>query len=269
MYQHAGYFLVTILLFIACKQKQEGNISIEERPIEIEKVETLNNGQREYTGIVKASTASNLAFKLSGKITEINVQTGQQITKGSIIARIEDRDYQLQLATAKQNHQTAKAIYKRYQRLFSEQAISMQNLEIAQADYLQATEALKIAQHTINQTILRAPYDGFVENKYVDPFDEIQAGQAIIRLVNPSELEVHFILPETAYDLLQSPRNFNVTFDSKKGKRFTAAIKEYVYVANGFGIPVILHITDPQFHQIQKQIYPGFSCKVGWEAQKK
>ena len=265
MYRIAGYATIALLL-LACGQKgtQETSPAFP-RPVKVVKVEALGSITRSYTGIVEATEFSVLAFKLPGTLKEMNVQTGESIKKGQTIARIKPLDYQLQYETARSNYQTSKSIYERNKRLLAANAIAVQSLEIAEADYVRATSALNIARRTLEYTTLKAPFDGFVEQKYADNFEEVQAGQAIVKLVNPEDIEIHFTLPETGTPLLRLPRKIFVEFDSQQGRLFSADIKEYVDASDGSGIPVILKVTDEQFAPFRKNVFPGFSCKVSWE----
>ena len=263
------FFIISTILFLllfSCgekQQKMESNSSI--RPVKIVEAEELGSIARQYTGVVKATDFSVLAFKISGTITKMDVIVGEKIKKGQIIAQIDSKDYQLEYETAQANYKTSKSIYERSKRLVAADAVALQNLEIAEADYVRATSTLSIAKRTLDYTNLSAPFSGFIEEKQVNTFEEIQAGQAIVRLVNPEDVEVHFLLPESNIQLLDYPKEIYVEFDSQKGKLFTADVKEYVDASDGFGIPITLTITDEQFTPYRKNVYPGFSCKVIWE----
>lgn len=86
-------------------------------------------------------------------------------------------------------------------------------------------------------------------------------GQSIAKLVNPDNIEISFVLPETSIELLKMPKTIYVEFDSQKGKLFTSDIKEYIYSSNGFGIPITLKITDKEFMAYRDNVFPGFSAK--------
>ena len=179
-----------------------------------------------------------------------------------MIARIDPYDYQRQYQTALANYKTTESIYERNQRLYAANAVAKQNLEIAQTDYIQATSALNMARRTLDYTVLTAPFDGFIEQRFVENHEEILTGQSVVRLVDPKDIEVNFMLPETSIQLLDIPKKIYVEFDSQKGKLFTTEVKEYIYSSNGSGIPVTLLITDKQFAPYRQNVFPGFSCKV-------
>ena len=254
---------ISILSFcLACQGKKKATLSDLPRPVRVIKVEALGTFNHQYTGTVTARNFSILAFRLPGTLTEVNVNTGQKIKKGTVIARIDPYDYQRQYQTALANYKTTESIYERNQRLYAANAVAKQNLEIAQTDYIQATSALNMARRTLDYTVLTAPFDGFIEQRFVENHEEILTGQSVVRLVDPKDIEVNFMLPETSIQLLDIPKKIYVEFDSQKGKLFTTEVKEYIYSSNGSGIPVTLLITDKQFAPYRQNVFPGFSCKV-------
>lgn len=265
MYRFCLFFILLTCSLISCKKREKVTAIEIPRPVRVVKVEALGTITRQFTGVVEAKEHSILAFKINGTLTELNVVAGQKVKKGDIIAKIKPYDYRLLYQTAKTNYETAKSIYERNRRLSASDAVARQNLEIAEADYIQATSALNLAQRTLNNTVLKAPFDGFIEKRFADNYEEILAGQAIVQLVNPEDIEIHFNLPEANIQLLQLPKKIYVEFDSQKGKLFTSDIKEYVYASTGTGIPVTLIVTDQQFKPYREDVYPGFSCKVIWE----
>lgn len=233
------------------------------RPVKVVKVETLGAMQKMYTGVVEAEEYSKLAFKLSGPLIEMNVDAGQKVKKGEIIAVVDPLDYNLQFEANKAAYITAKSQLERNKKLLSMQAISKQDYEIAEANYVKAKSAFETSQNTLTDTKLKAPFDGFVEEKYVENYQKVQPGESIIKLVNPDKLEVSFILPETNVRLTREKMRVAVEFDTYKGKWFTARVKEFVDASpDGSGIPVRLAIVDSAFNRDKYNIYPGFSCKV-------
>ena len=55
----------------------------------------LGDLSRIYYGIVQGSERVNLSFRVSGPLIELNVLEGDSIEKGSLIARIDPRDYEI------------------------------------------------------------------------------------------------------------------------------------------------------------------------------
>lgn len=265
MYRYYWMFFTGFCLFCACRAEKTPANGEVIRPVKVVRVEALGTLSRQFTGVVEAREFSTLAFKVGGRLTELNVKTGQHVKKGEVIARILPTDFKLEYETAQADYNTAKAIFERNERLFAADAVAQQSVEIAGADYTQAEAALRIAGRTLGNTTLYAPFGGFIEERYTENFEEVAAGTPIVKLVNPRNIEVRFTLPENDIQLLQMPKKVSVEFDTQKGRLFAAEVKEYVYSSQGTGIPVSLLITDEAFAPYRSTVFPGFSCRVTWE----
>lgn len=258
------WFVVVLSTFlgISCGGKKENYQNIV-RPVRVVQVESLGAVEKIYTGVVQAEEYSKLAFKVSGPLIAMNVDAGQQVKKGTVIAAVDPLDYNLKYEANKAAYITAQSQMARNKKLLAMQAISKQDYEMAEANYIQAKSAYETSLNTLKDTKLKAPFDGFVEEKYVENYQKVQPGESIIKLVNPDRLEVAFILPETDVRLTRVPMKVKVEFDTYKGTWFTAEVKEFIDASpDGSGIPVKLKITDPRFSRDIYNIYPGFSCKV-------
>ncbi len=266
---HSTIFFSILFLFFfsACQPQKESSAPLKPRPVRVAQVKALGTIDRQYTGVVEATEFSVLAFKVSGTLTELNVEEGQKVKQGHLIASIDPYDYQQQYNAAASNYNAAKSIYERNERLLKANATATQNVEIAQADYIRAGSAVDIARSTLDYTRLIAPFDGIIVKKYVANHEEVMVGQSIAKLVNPDNIEISFVLPETSIELLKMPKTIYVEFDSQKGKLFTSDIKEYIYSSNGFGIPITLKITDKEFMAYRDNVFPGFSCKITFRIQ--
>ncbi len=233
------------------------------RPVKLLKVEPLSSISKSFTGIIEADELSDLTFKVSGTLNEFYVASGEKLKKNQVIAALDTRDMVLQLETARTTYLTAKSKLERNERLLARQAISKQDFESAQAEYTKAKASFENAQNALGDTKLKAPFDGFVEKKYVDNYQKIQAGEKIVRLVNPARLNIKFMLPESNIKLLRESSKLEVEFEAIKGQKFSGKITEFVSASSdGSGIPVTAVITDPGFEKLQSLVSPGFTCTV-------
>lgn len=259
------YILIFTFLLAACQQQETKQESVTPRPVRVVQVKALGTINKSYTGIVEAEEFSILAFKISGPLIAMNAVEGQKVHKGFVIARIDPLDYRLKYEAAEAYYNTAKAIYERNKRLLAQNATAVQNVEIAQADFIQAGAAVNIAKSTLGYTDLKAPFSGLIEKKYVENFQKVTVGEPIVKLVNPEKINIRFVLPETSIGLMSVPKTIYVKFDTYPGKLFKADVKEYIYSSDGSGIPITLRINDPDFDAFRNEVYPGFSCKVYFE----
>ena len=196
-------------------------------------------------------------------LATLNIKFPPAPRSGQIVAEIDPLDFKWEYEAKKASFQTAEAQLQRAKKLLSKQAISKQEYESTEASYSNAKAAFEYAQNTLNQTKLRAPFDGFIQKKYVENYQKVQAGQGIVCLINPNKLQVVFTMPESNINYFSSPYSVYVEFDNYKGVRFKAKVKEYVEASpDGSGVPVYLYIDDPNFNLEKYKVAVGFSCRV-------
>jgi RND family efflux transporter MFP subunit len=94
----------------------------------------------------------------------------------------------------------------------------------AEIDSLEAS--VQSARDELSYTYLRAPFDGTIVAKYVENFEDVQAKQAILRLLDTSRIEMVVDVPETKISNLPYVRNILVRFDAFPSIEIPAEIKE-------------------------------------------
>ena len=200
---------------------------------------------------------------MSGPLISLKVDEGQKVRTGQVVAEIDPQDFKWEYEAKKASFQTAEAQLQRAKKLLSKQAISKQEYETTEASYSNAKAAFEYAQNQLEQTKLRAPFDGFIQKKYVENYQKVQAGQGIVCLINPNKLQIQYTMPETNITYFSTPYQIYVEFDNYKGIRFKAKVKEYVEASpDGSGVPVFLYIDDPEFNLNKYKVAVGFSCRV-------
>ncbi|WP_293707190.1 efflux RND transporter periplasmic adaptor subunit [uncultured Parabacteroides sp.] len=233
------------------------------RPVKLTEVVSLNVVEKSFSGVVSPDQFSDLAFKMSGPLISLNVEEGQKVRTGQIVAEMDPQDFKWDFEAKKASFQTAQAQLQRAERLLAKQAISQQEYETTKASYSNAQAAFENSQNTLEQTKLRAPFDGFIQKKYVENYQKVQMGQGIVCLINPNKLQIQFTMPETNITYFSTPYTIYVEFDNYKGLRFKAKVKEYVEASpDGSGVPVFLYIDDPAFDLNKYKVAVGFSCRV-------
>ena len=254
--------LVAGLLGFSCKEQETAEQVV--RPVKLVEVASLGSVQKSFSGIVSANQFSDLAFPLSGTIRRMNVEVGEHVRKGTVVAEINPSTYQLDYEAKKVAYQKAEAQLQRAVNLLSKNAISKQEYESNQATYANAKAMYENASNNLTDTRLKAPFDGFIQKKYVENYQRIQSGQGVVCLINPDSLQIVFTLPEDNVAYITTDHSeIRVEFDAYKGRLFRTRIKEYVEASpDGAGIPVYLTMDDPTFDLEKYRVSVGFSCRV-------
>lgn len=260
-------FFYALLGGIACIACTDDKISVkpgEERLVKVAEVTAQGIVKKEFTGMVEPVEYATLAFPLSGQLKQLKVVEGDRIKRGQLIATIGTTVYDLDLATQKAAYETARAERERNIRLLEHEAISRQAFEISEANFQKALSAYEIAQSNLQDTRLIAPFDGSIERRLVEPYQQISAGQSIVVLVNTNELRIRFSMPDAYLYLLHSPeQHYQVKFDNYPERWFNARLEEFLDISTySTGIPVTLSMNDTTFADTTYDIKPGFTCTI-------
>ncbi len=188
--------------------------------IEILEVKLMDSYKitRELPGKLLPAQQSNLAFEIPGKINVINVDIGDTVRKGQILAELDDREATAQLKQAKARYDLALQILNRYKDLRSEGHISIQDLDNANSEELIAKSQYEFFKVKLEQTKLIAPFDGVIQNRYLDTGSVINGGIPILEILGSKNVEAHISIPLKFIDKLIIGNFYDFTIGNKKSK---------------------------------------------------
>ena len=185
-----GIFI--LLALTACQpSKKEENSSPElssATPVRvIEVVRQKISEKLMYTGTLEAWQKINIMPDTGGRVAKIYVEEGQAVREGQLLAELDTESIRLQLrqaeaalAVADANFKNASKNKERMDRLFQEKAVSDQQyeqvklgLDAAKAQLEQAQAAVNMARHTLDVTLMKAPFSGIVASKNAQVGDVI------------------------------------------------------------------------------------------------
>jgi RND family efflux transporter MFP subunit len=167
------------------------------RPV---KMLTLGGGDTvrplEYPGAVEPAQNSEMAFEVAGKIIEFVVTEGERVDEGALLARLDLRDFENALDSARAERDRAKAFRDRIVQAAKTGAVSRQEVTDAQASYNQAEAEVSIRQKALEDASLRAPFSGRVAKRLAEDFANVRAKEAVLVLQDDSHLELKVSVPE-------------------------------------------------------------------------
>ena len=238
------HVLIVVFLLGACARRQPVPQTV--RPVKVTTAAGAAVIDKDFAGLATPDDAVNLAFKLPGQVLDVPVAQGESVKKGALLAELDPRDIELQVSADRSAFEEARSQMQRMQRLLEHEAVSRQEFESAQTRYAQVKSAYENSLGLLKETKLRAPFASVVERKFVDNYERVQAGQSIVRVVNPVTTKVQFTMPESGLSLLSSPSTrFEVEFDNYRGVKFPAVLKDYAKTSSdASGFPVSLRLTD-------------------------
>ena len=179
---------------------------------------------REFPGKLLPAQQSNLAFEIPGKINVVNVDIGDAVKKGQILAELDNREATAQLKQAKAKYDLALQILNRYKNLRSEGHISIQDLDNANSEELIAKSQYEFYKVKLEQTKLIAPFDGVIQNRYLDTGSVINGGIPIVEILGSKNVEAHISIPLKFIDKLNIGNSYDFKIGNKRPKGVLARL---------------------------------------------
>ena len=273
-------YLMLIIFLQSCGEDQ-ATIQTEKklRTVRTVTVGSMQQGiTRTFSGSAKANQRSNLSFRVAGNMQSLNVEVGDNLQPGDVIATLDPFEYQLQaqealanLTQAQATLRNAKANFERTKGLYENNNISRNELDSARANaesssaqVSAANKVLELARLNESYTKLKAVETCGVANTVAEVNEQVTAGQTIIEVTCGDGLDVELVVPESVIALIQRGMNAGISFSAIPDKKFTGKVTE-VSVASSAGAtyPVTVALTE-----ISKGLRPGLAAQVSFTFEK-
>lgn len=225
--------LCTLLLGACGGPAREGPGEEVARPAEILEIASGGAGSGlRFPGLVRAVERADLTFSVPGKIVDLPVREGEQIRRGTLVARLDPESAQLNVDAARARFLEAKSEFERVEKLWNEQIVSRADLDARRTAMEVARSALSSAEKGLADTRLTAPFDGLVARRYVENHQNVQAKEPIISLQNAAELEIVIDVPERIIRSAPSRTLATASFGGDSGRRYPVRVSSYTTEAD-------------------------------------
>lgn len=261
--------IIIVLSLSACGSGQT------EKPQEVAKLvrsevakDPKQSDTRTYPATIAANEIVDLAFQVSGALIEFPVAKGQAVKQGQLLARLDPRDYELDLEREKAKLIRTYSDYERFKVLVKKDAVSKAQFDDKKAQFGVARAQYGMAKKALDDTYLRAPFSGVVALTYVENFQNIEAKEKILSLQDVEHIEVIINVPET--DVFFSSEDIkikkgeygpvvgSVAFESYPGKSYPVRLKEFATEADPVTLTykIVFIMKNPE----EFNIFPGMSA---------
>ncbi len=266
--------LVLVAVLSACAEQPPPPLESVRAIRTITVTEPASGIMRRFSGVVEAAVTSSISFEVPGNVQEVNAEVGEEISKGQVLARLDDKTFQLNVEAAQATVgqaevelSDAQQELRRVQRIARQDrgAISEQALDQAQANYDAARKnlsytnsRLNLARRDLERTELRAPFDGVVAERHVDPFQEVNRGQKLFDLFVEGLMEASISIPESEIDMIYLGLTGEIHFPAIPGQVYRGIVTEIsraAGTANAF--PIKLTIKGDS-----QSVRPGLTTEV-------
>ena len=147
------------------------------------------------------STKQNVLIypEMAGTLQKVYVKKGDRVSKGQLLATIDDGGMSSQLSQLKSQATLAKTTFERQERLWKQNIGSEIQYLQAKTNYESSENMVSQAQSQLGKSSIRAPFSGIIDNVIKDQGTVVAPGQGseVFRLVNLSDMFIEVEVPET------------------------------------------------------------------------
>lgn len=166
-----------------------------------------------YPGKLEAASDVKLGFRVAGPIQKVYVQEGEYVRKGKVLARLDPRDYQLQYDAAYAEYVQVKGESERVMELYRRKSVPVNEYDKAVAALKRVSALYNGRKNALEDTRLKAPFDGYIQNKYFDAYEIVGQGTPVLSMINNDYLEVSIDIPSSDYVRREDFISFYCTAD--------------------------------------------------------
>src|SRR2546428_9157230 len=232
------------------------------------------------SGYVVAQRKAAVASKGTGRLVYLGVVEGDRVRAGQVIARIEDADVKAQLAQAQANLQLSRAELHDAERsqgrerfLSDSGASSQASLDAAEARYQRvkagiaaAEAAVDATQVALENTVIRAPFDGTVLTKNADVGEVVAplaasafSKSAVVTIADLRSLQVEADVAESNLEAISAGQPGEIVLDAYPDERYPGVVAKIVPTADRAKATVQVKVA---FRSYDARVLPEMSAKV-------
>jgi RND family efflux transporter MFP subunit len=268
-----GALLVLLAGLPGCRDAAESVEVI--RPVRVLRIGDLSEFRgRQFPGRAEAVQFVDLSFRVSGTLQTLPARVGQAVKQGEVIARLDDRDFVVRVTAAEAGLARAVAELSRADEEFARVRVAFERGAASEMEIVRTREARNIAAANVNSleaelqaardaladTSLQAPFSGEISARFTENFEDIQARQPVLRIVDKSRIRFTVNIPEQMMAQLASVEEIRCEFEAYPGQELIATVDEVQREADSVTrtFPVTLVMDSPP----SGQILPGMSGRA-------
>ena len=177
----------------------------------------------EVPGTIMANETAEIHPEVSGRLVQLNIKEGTNVSVGALLAKLYDGDLQAQLRKLEVQLKIAEQTEKRQAELVKIQGISQQEYDLSLLGVLNLKADMDIIRESIRKTEIRAPFGGKLGLKNVSPGAYVTPASVLTTISQVSTLKIQFNIPERYGAQLKPGLPVSFSIDGTN-KTFTATV---------------------------------------------
>jgi RND family efflux transporter MFP subunit len=254
---------VYLTVFTSCTQKKQTH---KETFVNVKTMKVTSGSHvvgKNYMGTIEEEDGANVSFGVLGNVVRVMVDEGQFVHKGQAMAEVDGQNVRNAHAISAATLSQAEDAYKRLKRLYDKGTlpeIKMVEMETALA---KAKAAEAISRKSVEEIVLKAPFDGYVASRTVHVGASVVPGVTGFKLVKIDRVKVALSVPEKEIGKIRVGQEVTFTVSALNDQIFSGHI-----VSRGVTASAISHTYEVKAIVANRghRLLPGMVCKVRTES---
>lgn len=225
-----GSLVCLSLVTTSCSsESQSKNTSDEDStsaiPVEIAKASNGDiSAYYSSTATLEAQDEATVVSKVRGIVKSINVEEGDFVEEGDVLAQLEDEQLELEASRAKSTMDRLLNELNRKEELFNKNLISAQEFENAKYEYEAQKSEYGLAQLKIKNSQIRAPISGVVSDRLIKTGNMINTDQHVFEITDFDPILAILRVPEHEMGKIQKGQQALLHVDAIPNKSFEGEV---------------------------------------------
>ena len=258
-----SFLLLITGAFFSCHGPAEDTV---EETVNRIRVRTADYGKQDFalterfSGEVKPQKQVNLSFNVPGKIERFYFDEGDAVTKGQLLAQLEQQDYETVRDQSLALWEKAKRDFERSQRLWKEDSIQEQIVQDTETAFKASQAVLEAAELNLKHCQMHAPYNGHVAFRFGEEREMAAPGQVVFTLMGLSRVLVELGVSERSVGRLREGQKAIVVVQSLQEEHIVGRVSHVAVSAfpDSRLFKVEIKINNPNL-----ELKPGMTASVG------
>ena len=251
--------LITALLLGACNKKEtqthEDAVSVRTQKVEAG-AQSVN---KSFMGVIEEEDGANVTFGVLGTVIRVMVDEGQFVRKGQAMAETDGQNvrsaYEMSASTLAQTEDA----YRRLKNLYDKGTLPEIRMVEMESMLTKAKAAEAMSRKSVDDIVLRAPFDGYVAQNAVHEGSSVMPGVTGFRLVKIDKVKVSVSVPEKEIGKIKKGTDVKFTVSALGDSVFTGRVVNKGVVANIINHTYTVKVLVDNRRHI---LLPGMVCKV-------
>ena len=248
--------LLAVLTVCSCGEKKESGTKAPTRV----KTEVVNG--QSYVGIVEEREATAVSFTSMGVVKRILVNEGQAVSRGQLIAEMDETQARNLLSGAEAAMNQANDALARYKMLHDNGSLpEVQWVEI-QSKVAQAKSQLEVAKKNLADCRLTAPVSGIIGKKLVGAGETALPSQAVVTILDISNVKVKVAVPEAEINSINASTPSTIAVEASQ------TIVSGGKIEKGIQADALTHTYEVRINvqNANRKLLPGMVASVTFKA---